>query len=36
MWKNTRSVLTTLSAGADKALYGLEIYDRAGFLHGAT
>lgn len=36
MRKNTRAVLTTLSTGPDKALCGLEIYDRTGLLPGTT
>lgn len=36
MRKNTLAVLTVLSVEPDKALYGLEIYDRTGLLPGTT
>ena len=36
MRKNTLAVLTALSVEPDKALYGLEIYDRTGLLPGTT
>jgi DNA-binding PadR family transcriptional regulator len=36
MRNNTLAVLTALSTEPDKALYGLEIYDRTGLLPGTT
>ena len=36
MRKDTLAVLTALSVEPDKALYGLEIYDRTGLLPGTT
>ncbi|WP_110335310.1 PadR family transcriptional regulator [Prauserella flavalba] len=36
MRKNTLAVLTALSAEPDKALHGLEIYERTGLLPGTT